>query len=51
MLRDHKEYHELGPDYFDRLDPQRLQRYLVNRLQSLGYDVALTPTDPSDGAV
>lgn len=37
------EYHDLGGDYFDRLDPQRLCRHLVKRLQTLGYDVALTP--------
>jgi len=37
------EYHELGGNYFDTLDPQRLCRHLVKRLQSLGYQVTLTP--------
>jgi len=34
-------YQELGGDYFDHLDPNRLQRYLVKRLESLGFDVTL----------
>lgn len=44
MLKYNLEYHELGKDYFDRLEPERLRRYLVNRLQRLGYDVTLSPT-------
>jgi transposase len=36
------EYHDLGGDYFDRLNPQRLSRHLVKRLESLGYEVTLT---------
>lgn len=35
------EYHELGGDYFDTLDPIRLRRHLVKRLESLGYEVTL----------
>ncbi len=35
------EYRELGGNYFDTLDPQRLCRHLVKRLQSLGYEVTL----------
>jgi hypothetical protein len=27
-------YHDLGPGYFDRLEPERMKRYLVKRLQS-----------------
>lgn len=34
-------YQELGGDYFDHLDPNRIQRYLVKRLESLGFDVTL----------
>jgi transposase len=37
------EYRDLGADYFDHLDPQRLCRHLVKRLQSLGYEVTLAP--------
>ncbi len=39
------EYHDLGADFFDRLEPERLRRYLVKRLQSLGYDVTLKPKE------
>jgi transposase len=35
-------YQELGEHYFDTLDPIRLRRHLVKRLESLGYDVTLT---------
>ncbi len=35
------EYHELGGNYFDTLDPIRLRRHLVKRLESLGYEVTL----------
>jgi transposase len=50
MLRDGKEYQDLGPDYFDRLEPERLRRYLVRRLQGLGYAVTLTPLDTDEDA-
>jgi transposase len=36
------QYHDLGPDYFLRLEPERQKRYLVKRLRQLGYDVQLT---------
>ena len=36
------QYRELGGDYFDKLDPERLRRHLVKRLESLGYAVTLT---------
>jgi hypothetical protein len=36
-----------GVNYFDRLEPERRQRYLVRRLQALGYEVTVTrPEDP-----
>jgi transposase len=43
MLRTGQPYADLGPDYFDRLDADRLQRHHVHRLRELGYDVTLTP--------
>lgn len=46
LLKDRQEYHDLGRDYFDRLDPERLQRYLVRRLEALGLDVNVTPHNP-----
>jgi transposase len=36
------DYQDLGPEYFLRLEPQRQKRYLVKRLQQLGYEVQLT---------
>ena len=36
-------YRELGGSYFDRLDPERLTRYLVRRLERLGNKVSLQP--------
>ena len=50
VLTHHVEYHDLGGDYFDRLQPERLKRYLVRRLQHLGFDVALTAKQPDDRA-
>lgn len=38
---DSMEYHELGENYFDSLDPIRLRQQLVKRLESLGYEVTL----------
>ena len=36
------DYQDLGPDYFLRLEPERQKRYLVKRLQQLGYEVQLS---------
>jgi hypothetical protein len=44
MLRDHRPYHDLGADYFERIDTAQLQRHHVRRLEQLGYTVTLTPT-------
>jgi transposase len=38
------DYQDLGADYFLRLEPERLRRYLVKRLEQLGYEVELVPT-------
>jgi transposase len=50
VLKHEVEYRDLGPDYFDRLEPERMKRYLVKRLQKLGYDVTLGPRDPDHAA-
>jgi transposase len=50
VLKHAVEYRDLGPDYFDRLEPERLRRYLVKRLQKLGYQVTLSPKNPDDSA-
>jgi len=33
----------LGADFFDRLEPERLTRYYVKRLERLGHSVKLEP--------
>jgi transposase len=43
MLKDNRPYRDLGPDYFDKQNGRHLERYLVKRLEGLGYDVALLP--------
>jgi transposase len=43
ILRDGKCYRELGADYFDQLHPSRVKRYLVKRLERLGFQVSLVP--------
>ena len=45
VLRTKRPYKELGADYFDKLDADRLQRHHVRRLEHLGYDVTLTKRD------
>ena len=45
MLKEGMDYQELGHDYLDKLEPQRLTRYLVKRLQSLGHEVTLHPAN------
>ncbi|QEG30492.1 hypothetical protein GobsT_52970 [Gemmata obscuriglobus] len=41
VLRQRMPYRELGPDYYDRLQPERRTRNLVQRLGQLGHKVAL----------
>ena len=43
MLREGIHFHDLGPAYFDRLNPERIQHYLVSRLERLGFKVMLEP--------
>jgi transposase len=43
MLREQRTYHDLGAEYFDQIDADRLQRHYVRRLEQLGYTVTLTP--------
>jgi hypothetical protein len=35
---------------FDRLEPERLKRYLVRRLQNLGFDVSIAQKRPDGPA-
>jgi transposase len=41
LLKDGTQYADLGADFFDRLEPQRLIRYYVKRLERLGHKVTL----------
>jgi len=43
ILTRHEPYHDLGVTYFDERDRQAVERRLVKRLQSLGYEVSLHP--------
>jgi transposase len=42
MLKANVAYRDLGEDYLDKLNPERYRRYLVKRLEDLGYQVTLT---------
>jgi transposase len=43
VLHTHQPYHDLGADYFERLDAHRLEQRHVHQLERLGYAVTLTP--------
>jgi transposase len=42
VIKHRVDYKDLGADYFLQLQPERLKRYLVRRLEQLGYKVELT---------
>ena len=43
LVRDGVEYQDLGPAYFDRLNPVRTAQKLVHRLERLGFAVNILP--------
>jgi transposase len=43
LLTEGCDYRDLGGQYFDERDRQRVERRLVHRLEALGYTVALEP--------
>ena len=43
VLRDEQPYRDLGADYFDSLDKERLTRQALRWLEALGYAVTLAP--------
>ena len=43
VLSDKQPYRDLGADYFDKGDKERLTRQALRRLEALGYAVILTP--------
>jgi transposase len=42
MIKNRLPYNELGDDYFDKMDKEKLTKIMVNRLEKLGYKVDLT---------
>ena len=40
MLRNGVDFHDLGADYFDRINTAKLKRYHLRRLAELGCDVS-----------
>jgi transposase len=45
LLKRGARYHDLGRDYFDRIDEDRVKRKLIQRLETLGYAVTLEKRD------
>src|SRR4029079_13569458 len=45
VLRRGTSYQDLGPEYLDRLEPERLARQLIRRLERLGHKVTLAAKD------
>ena len=43
MLTKRVSFHDLGADYFHRRSPEKVTRYLVRRLETLGHHVTLQP--------
>ena len=43
LLQEGRQYADLGTDFFDRLEPRRLTRYYVKRLQHLGHKFTTEP--------
>jgi transposase len=43
MLKEGATYRDLGPDFLERLEPARLTRQLIKRLEALGHKVTLEP--------
>ena len=45
VLSTRKPYRDLGAEYFDHLEKNRLERLHIRRLEQLGYTVTLTPKE------
>jgi transposase len=43
MIKRGEDFHDLGGDYFDRFDREKLAHRLIHRLHELGFDVAALP--------
>ena len=51
MLKNGVAYQDLGGDYFERREPERLKRYLVKRLERLGYRITVEQANQADELV
>ena len=47
LLKFKAAYHELGADFFDKLNPLKLLHPLTTRIENLGYQVQITPISPA----
>jgi hypothetical protein len=47
MLKAGTKYADLGSDFCDHLEPKRLTRYYITRLERLGYRVTLESCGPA----
>jgi transposase len=45
LLKHGQTYQDLGRNYFERTDEERIKRYMVNRLKKMGYEVQLSKKD------
>jgi transposase len=45
LLKHGQACQDMGRNYFERTDEERIKRHLVNRLQKLGYEVRLDKKD------
>jgi len=44
IIKERSTYNELGADYFERLNEQRLVKRLASRIRMLGYEIELKKT-------
>src|SRR5262249_59589200 len=51
LLKRGTTYEALGADFLDRLEPARLTRQLVKRLEALGHKVTPRPGPPAAGEI
>ena len=49
VLRDKQPYRDVGADYFESLDKERLARQALRHLETLGYTVTVTPKQGEAG--
>jgi transposase len=50
ILKFQVQYQDLGSDFFDRLNSEKLVKHHVNKLKSLGYNVTLTEPQQQEAA-